>query len=169
MKVEEGTGILDSNSYVTVEYADGYFSMRSEKTWLELENAEKETALVKASDYIDNAFKWCGQKENAKQALKFPRKNLFDEDGYEVKGVPRAIKDAVCECAFLISSGNKMYRKLSDKGDVVSEHIGSLAFSYDVSSKIKDSSVYEQITLRLRGLYEDGSKKRIVVGKITRF
>lgn len=169
MVVENGTGMNNANSYVSLEYADDYFSVRSEDKWETLDISDKEVVLIKATDYIDNVFIWTGRKVKPSQSLRFPRIKLYDYEGNEIEGVPNCLKDAVCECALLIVNGASMYQKLSDKGDVVSENIeGKLSFTYDVSKKIKDSSLYESITYRLRGMYLDTSKPRIIEGTMTR-
>lgn len=168
MIVEDGTGLNNANSYVESGYADDYFSVRSNDFWSNLEEEKKESCLIRATDYIDSAFKWLGTKKTQEQALKFPRKDLIDTDGYSVDDIPNVLKMAVCECALLISKGTEMFKKQSDKGAVTSETIGALSFSYDASQKIKDSSVYDSINLRLRGLYEDSSKPKIYSGKVSR-
>lgn len=168
MIIEDGTGLNNANSYVSLDYANDYFFARSNDVWQNLEEDKKAVCLIKATDYVDSTFKWRGIKSTAEQSLRFPRKNLIDDDGYTIEGIPNALKDAVCECAVLISSGAQMFKKQSEKGVVTSEKIGDLAFTYDVTTKIKDSSVYDAITLRLRGLYEETSKAKIYSGNVRR-
>ena len=168
--VEDGTGIENANSFVDVVYADDYFSTRGVADWALLTQEQKEVFLIKATDYINNGFKWYGQKLTTTQSLKFPRKNLVDEDGEPVNGVPTAIKDATCECAYLIKGGAEMFRVSESNGAVTSERIGELAFTYDTSKSAKkeDCSLYDSINQRLRGLYVDMSKNCIVSGKVER-
>ncbi len=168
MTVEYGTGLENANSYVDVQYANDYFSTRGYTSWAELEDSAKEVYLIKATDYINNAYKWNGKKLKSEQALRFPRKDLFDYEGEKVEGIPTALKDAVSECAKLVQSGVEMYLTHESAGDITSEKIGELSFSYDVSNALKDSSVYDSINLRLRGLYEDTTKAKIVCGTIKR-
>lgn len=162
MIVENGTGIENANSYVDVVFADDYFSTRGYAKWETLEEATKEILLIKATDYINNAYKWNGKKLTTKQSLRFPRQNLVDYEGDKVEGVPVAIKESVCECAKLIENGVEMFLTHEASGVVTSERIGELSFTYDVSKAVKDCSLYESLNTRLRGMYEDTSSTRIV-------
>lgn len=168
MVVENGEGLQNSNSYVDVTFADTYFSTRGVTTWVTLTQEQKEFALINASDYIDSAFDWNGIKKSYEQSMRFPRKNLVDSDGYDVEGIPTVLKEAVCECANKLSQNVEMFKELEENGNVTSERIGELSFTYDTNGKPKDKTVYEVINLRLRGLYKDKSTAKIVIGNIER-
>lgn len=168
MVVETGNGFSDANSYVSVVYGDDYFSIRGLASWSALETSKKEILLIKATDYVDNAFQWRGSKLTKEQSLQFPRKNLIDDNGFEVEGIPVALMNAVCECASILMGGEEVWQTQNENGAVVSEKIGELAFTYDVAQKVKDSTKYDAINLRLRGLYIDKSKGQVVSGKISR-
>jgi len=164
MIIEDGTGLNNSNSYCNLDFADNYFSTRGITTWSDLEEEQKEVCLIKATDFIDNSFDWNGIKNTYEQALKFPRKNLINNDGYEVKGIPTELKEAVCECALKVSQQVELYQTEESNGAVTSEKIGELSFSYDTSKKAKDKTLYDVINLRLRGLFKDKASEKIVMG-----
>ena len=168
MIVETGNGFSDANSYVSVVYGDNYFSARGNTAWEELSEETKEMCLIKATDFVDSSFQWRGKKATQEQSLCFPRINLVDDDGYKVEGIPENLKKAVCECASIISTGKEMFSTQNENGAVTSEKIGELAFTYDVAQKIKDTTVYDAINLRLRGLYVDKSKGQILTGGVIR-
>lgn len=169
MIVEDGTGLENANSYVSVLDADNYFSARGVTEWESLEEAQKETALIKATDYIDNVFQWLGKKLTAEQALRFPRKKLFDYEGEEVEGIPTALKQAVCDAALLSASGTELFQTSEVNGDVVSENITSLSFTYSQNErKITSRTLYDAINTKLRGLFKDRSKSGIVSGRVER-
>lgn len=168
MIVEDGTKKTNADSYVDVSYANDYFTSHGVSKWATLTNTQKEVALVKATDYIDNVFDWNGKKASAEQSLNFPREDLYTKDGYEVDGIPKVLKDAVCEATSLIINDTELYQSVSENGLVTSEHIGNLSFTYDVSQKIKDSALYESINYRLRGLFKDSTKKKIYQADIRR-
>jgi len=169
MTVEDGTGIEDADSYVTIAYATSYFSTRGITTFAELTESEQEILLIKATDYIDNVFEWNGVREYPDvQTLRFPRTKLYDYEGQSVTGVPKAIKDAVCEAVLILLDDTDLYQTESENGAVTSEKIGQLAFTYDVSQKIIGSTLFESINYRLRGLYKDNSKNRILCGNVRR-
>lgn len=153
MIVEDGTGLANANSYVTVAYADDYLESMGVTDWQPLQQPKKEVLLVKATDYVDNTYRWRGRKLTQEQALQFPREGVVDDDGNEVAGIPRALKQAVCMCASVLMEEGDLYAVDDQSGAVVSEKIGQLAFTYDVSKKVKGSSLYDSINLRLRGLF----------------
>jgi hypothetical protein len=82
--VEDGHGLPTANAYIDVAFADAYFSLRGITAWASAVSADKEIAIVKATDYIDTVWGWkfLGTKANAKtnppdfavdQALEWPR------------------------------------------------------------------------------------------------
>lgn len=101
--VEDGTGLIDANAYVDVAYTDSYFLDRGNAVWAAATTEEKETAIIKATDYIE--IRWgslfLGRAEfpETPQALSFPRVNLHDRNGYWVSGIPSNLKKATAEYA----------------------------------------------------------------------
>ena len=66
--VEIGTGIVGANSYVTVAEANDYLADRgrsAENGWQSLAGSAKQSALIKATDYIEQRYsgRFSGQKE----------------------------------------------------------------------------------------------------------
>lgn len=168
--VEDGTGLTDSNSYVSVDSADAYFSARGVSEWDSLKTSAKESALIRATDYVDNIFQWYGKKLKSGQSLRFPRSGLYDYEGSEIIGIPERLKQAVCDAAVLVSGGTELFQTKEANGDVTSEKIGELSFTYSKSQSgaVTGISLYDSINTKLRGLYKDTSKNKIVVGKIER-
>lgn len=91
--VEDGTGKPDANSYVSVEYATDYFTLRGNETWTFASADEQVVAIVQATDYIDT--RWgsllASVRTTDAQALEFPRKKW--------DGMPETLKKACCEYA----------------------------------------------------------------------
>lgn len=168
MIIEDGTIVTDADSYVSIEFADSYFSARGETSWIELDEDSKAHALVKATDFVDNIFAWNGKKASANQSLNFPRTELIDRDGYKVEGIPSKLKQAVCLASLISSSGEELFRTNESNGAVVSEKIGEIAFTYDVSKQVQDKTLYESINSLLRGFYSDKSKSRVYIGEVSR-
>lgn len=171
MIVEDGTGLTDANSYASVEFADDYFSARGVSEWADLETEVKEQSLIKATDFIDNVYQWYGKKEFDGQALRFPRVSIRDYEGAEIKGIPLCLKQAVCDAAALVSSGTELFQTKNENGDVVSENITSLSFTYakdESSEKTTSTTLYDTINTKLRGLFRESSSKRVISGKVER-
>lgn len=169
MIVEDGTGLNNANSYVSVIDADSYFAARGVSDWEDLETEQKEQALIKATDFIDNIFQWYGKREFANQSLRFPRVELRDYEGVEIKGIPNCLKQAVCDAA-LISSSSELFETAEHNGDVVSETITTLSFTYskEGSRSTASTTLYDSINTKLRGLFKDNSQNRIISGKVAR-
>lgn len=95
---EDGTGLDDANSLCDVAYADAYFVDRANTVWAALTTANKQVALIKATDYIETRYlnRWKGSEQfpDNPQALSFPRLYI----GYDDQ-VPINIKKATAEYA----------------------------------------------------------------------
>ena len=169
MIVEDGTGLPNADSYVTVEFADAYFSARGFTDWAELTQAKKEQALIKGTDYVDNIFQWYGKKEFEGQSLRFPRINIKDYEGEDIVGIPNCLKQAVCDASLIATSG-ELFQTQEANGNVVSEKIGELSFTYSKASSetVTSASLYDSINTKLRGMFKDNSKNTIISGKVQR-
>lgn len=114
---EDGTGLDDANSLITVAYADGYFADRYITTWTG-SDAQKQAALIKATDYIETRYpelSFNGTRLVETQALSFPRSYLYSKLGVLIEGVPEGIKKAVSEYALRALSADL----ISDPGTEV--------------------------------------------------
>jgi hypothetical protein len=89
--VEDGTGVEDANSYVTVAELRAYAGDRG--VALPVADASVEYLLVKAADHLETR-EYIGTVEFTDQGLKFPRL-VTDETGTAVSsGVPVSVKRA---------------------------------------------------------------------------
>ena len=103
---EDGTGLVNSNSLVSVAFADAYYTDRDNKTWLDgVTNEQKQVALIKATDYLENVFSYKGSVLIETQALEFPRTGIFIR-GITFEGMPSAIEEACAELAIRSLSGS---------------------------------------------------------------
>lgn len=79
--VEDGNGLPDANAYVNIAYADDYFASRGVAAWASASTPNKQTAIVRATDYIETVWgpRFLGQAAfhtddpATSQALSFPR------------------------------------------------------------------------------------------------
>ena len=171
MIVENGTGLPNADSYVSVEFADSYFSARGVSAWVALTQTQKEQALIKGTDFIDSIYQWYGKKATTEQSLRFPRVNLRDYEGQEVTGVPNCLKQAVCDASMLSANGTELFQTKNENGDVVSETITTLSFTYsksDKSEKTTQTTLYDSINTKLRGLFKESTQNKVVSGKVAR-
>lgn len=80
--VEDGNGLPNANAYVSLAFADDYFASRGVAAWAVATEGDKQTAIVRATDYIESvwgpkflgtpAFQDTGDP-TVDQALSFPR------------------------------------------------------------------------------------------------
>jgi hypothetical protein len=87
-----------SNSYVTLTEANDYFADRlNTAQWDAATSETKEKALITATRRIDEE-QFFGYKVSTTQALKWPRYNVRDEDGFfflPSDSIPERVKQAV--------------------------------------------------------------------------
>lgn len=107
--VEDGTLVINANSYVDVAFADDYFVTRMNATWLAIvDPLAKEAALVQATDYIENIYgrKFIGEMVNISQSLSWPRKDtdVYSELAYREDEIPLRLMKATCEYAVRASA-----------------------------------------------------------------
>ena len=143
----------DANSYVDGAYYVADRDITIEYTTAE-EIAQVDGALIQATSYIDTANKYCGEKLNGRdQTTAFPRSPLTDNDGYDVEGVPREIKEAQCEYAYIYTEQgtlqpnqnvNGSVKRTKEKVDVIEEEVeytGSGQTGSKISYPIADNKI----------------------------
>lgn len=106
--LEDGTGLVNSNSYADVAEADAYFLSRNISSWDLLTTEAKESALITATEYVDLAWgsRFKGRPLQPAQSLEFPRSNCYSRYGQLIEGVPSQIKQAVSLYALYSTSSS---------------------------------------------------------------
>jgi len=103
----------ESNSYVTLAFADAYFADTLEgREWLGFPSGDRARALISATRKIDMEFRFYGVRAFMLQALKFPRDGDYDADGN--LRIPDGIEYAACELALHILRGSKIVAALTE-------------------------------------------------------
>ena len=124
--VEDGTGIENANSYVTVAAADAYDADHGAlAAWSAASDAEKQEALRLATQYLDMNYggQWRGQKADGDQGLAWPRISAVDDDGYTLEDVPSKLADACVEMALASIAGDDLLPAVSNPGKLEEEKI----------------------------------------------
>ena len=100
--VEDGSGLANAESYISVGDADTYHTAFGNTGWSG-DTATKEVALRNATQYIDSTYlkRWKGTKNKSTQALMWPRYGVVTIDGWPITGteIPLALKRATAEAA----------------------------------------------------------------------
>lgn len=100
--VETGVGLLNSNSYATVDEADVYHEDHLfASAWTTATEETKEKALIWSTRLLNEQVRWYGYKKTSTQALAWPRNSVVDYDGYSVNSdsIPIFLKRATAEFA----------------------------------------------------------------------
>lgn len=91
--VEDGSVVSGANSYLSVADADAYHSDRGNAAWTGT-NAVKQSALIRATDYIEQKYaeRWQGCRADEDQDLSWPRAGI---SGIDDDFIPKELKQAV--------------------------------------------------------------------------
>ena len=119
--VEDGTGKIDSESYIDLAYLSAYAAKRG----LDITGIS-EANIIKAMDYFESAYQFKGTKLVETQALTFPR-YINNEVVYPVR-----VKNAICE----LTIKSKSAELLADSERLTKhEKVGEIEVEYSEYSK----------------------------------
>lgn len=126
LTVEDGTGLEDAESYLSVSDADTYHSERNNEAWTEYDTAVKEAALRKATQYIDGRWghRFKGAQLTTTQALCWPR----DPNDWP-DALPKPLLHACAELA-LRAAAEDLMPDLDRGGAVQSQSVGPLSVTF---------------------------------------
>lgn len=164
--VEDGTGKADAQSFISVADANTYASNRGHSGWAGAADADKEKALIKATDFLCRYYIWVGTKKTQAQALQWPRSGAEDWDGYSIAEnvVPKAVKDACVELATRALTKD-LLPDLARGGKVSSVTAGSVSVRFTDDAPV--NKVYQTVDMLLRGLIAPSSAAlRVDLSKI---
>lgn len=126
--VEDGTGLPNATSYVSVEEANDILAMNIhlDSSWGVLTVLQREKLLAWATSYLDAQTRWYGKKTVESSALRWPRSGVIDRDGIVIpkNSIPRQLKAAVAETARFLVDEDRTSERDQDglkrvKADVV--------------------------------------------------
>lgn len=170
--VEDGTCVPKANSYISLEDAQEYQLSCNRADWIALTDEEKKASLIKATVYVDNLFKWKGRRKFQEQELSFPRVMIKDLDGFDVVGIPKRLKQAICEAAYYGYQGELFSVYENDTGNlkrsknVVEGAVEQELEYFDKSeSQVDFISKYAALDSLLRGLYIPKNQSKFITAK----
>lgn len=146
--VENGTGVAGAETYVSVEFIDGYWGQLAHMSlaaiWLaEGDIAKKEGAAREAAQFLDRrwgAF-YLGKRRGRVQGLLFPRIEAYDCDGIDIPELPAELQAANCELAVRALNG-PLSEDLERGGEIISEA--------DALGPMRESVTYSETNFRER-------------------
>lgn len=157
--VEDGTGLDTATSYVSVDDFKSYWTDRavdySAKT-----DAEIQASLIKATQYIDNNFRFIGYKASYSQALEFPRYLAYTREGYLIDGIPNKLVYAVNEATAIDLAGTSLFSSTEQGISEKTENVGPVKTNYKYSGTATGRTTYQTVSIYLKDLVK--SKRAIV-------
>lgn len=126
--VEDGTGLEDATSYLSVESLKQYFENMG-YSYGTLTDDELKTRLNKSTKVLDatylESFNDNGWRVDSTQALEWPRNGAYYIDGNDIDSdiVPSEIEDATAEYVYAIISGSTLQQTISSSGIKKSEAV----------------------------------------------
>jgi hypothetical protein len=161
--VEDGSGKSDADAYVSVSFADTYFTNRQGSTaWnaSSVTTSHKEAAIRNATAYLDRRYNsmWVGRRVERLQALAFPRTDIIDVDGFAVDSddIPTALEHACCEAAVMALSED-LLPDIANSGIISEESVsvGSVQSTTKYEGGKSQIKLYRKISTVLRGLLKN--------------
>jgi len=147
--VEDGTGLADANSYVTLAEAETYFSDTGNLGFAGTDDFKNQN-LINAAMAVDITY---GQRylsylrDNTVQALLWPRHDVWDRHARRISSgvIPKSLKDAQCEMALLSQNGVDLYPSGSAADQITSSSvsIGDISESNTYQRPAKDTAQYD--------------------------
>lgn len=170
--VEDGTGVVGANSYVTLIEAEDYITVvpAFERTiWDTLLPAQREDLLVFAARTLNLRAKFVGERSfPTTQSMQWPRKYAQDCEGitYPENVIPGRIKSATIELALFYSKLGNSPTAISDSDGLKSATIDVLSFTwmdgYDASSKLRFPPGLNKLLCNLGHVSSSSSPKQAV-------
>jgi len=96
--------VAGANAYCEVVFFREYFEDVGVDTTA-FSDVAVEQSIVAGTRYLDQRYRYPGEKKNRNQSTMWPRWDVEDESGDIVDTVPVPIKQATCEAAFRKLSG----------------------------------------------------------------
>lgn len=128
LTVEDGTGLADANSYVSLVEATAYHETNLHSDDWPTDEEEQKKALITATRILDQQYQWNGYKKTTIQALQWPRVRVPDPDaagtivppafGFPTylsdTTIPKPLKDGVLALALALIENNPEVRPDSE-------------------------------------------------------
>lgn len=160
LEVETGTGSASAESYASVTQADTRLAALGMTNWATLEVAEKEQALRRATQFMEQRYrdKWKGTRLYRAQALSWPRYGAC-VDGFDIEStiVPAEVANACIDLAFKAAAGDL---NADVTRAVIREKVGPLETEYAEHSP--QSVRYVSIDQALASFLRGGGSVRLI-------
>ena len=134
-------GATNANSYCTLAEANAYHESRLYTTsWTDADDDDKIIALIWATRMLDEICDWVGEKSAGSQALRWPRWDAWDKDGYSLDSstIPTFLKNATAELAFQLILKDRLQTIDDNIGGLKSVQAGDVSVEFDKMDRIQE-------------------------------
>ena len=131
--VEDGTGILVADSYISLEAALVFLASTTYLTnFSALDDETKEKFLVAATAWLDNKYRWYGNAKVNTQTLGWPRTKNYDSLGRVIVAgtIPLELKRATALIAGIIQSNAETIETVGANGPIKSWSTDGLSIAF---------------------------------------
>ena len=94
-----------TSAYLLVREASNWCRDRGYDDWGELDSLEMGQLILRASEWIDQHFKFRGHPESPDQVRAWPRIDAYADDGHAFTGIPDQVIEAVMTLALAMMEG----------------------------------------------------------------
>lgn len=166
--VEDGSGLVNANSYVTLADADTYFTDKGELGWAGDDDFKKQN-LINATTAIDALYgpRYISfLRDQTIQSLLWPREQIWDRHSRRIDNgdIPTSLKNAQMEMALLNQNGVDLFPEgtIDNQLTATSVTIGEISESKTFQKVPQDQATYEgfrEIELILWAILRPVTKK----------
>lgn len=153
--IEDGTGVANATSYVTVAEYRAYATPRGVS--LPVSDATVETQLILAMDYLEMQ-PWKGIQTYTSQALAWPRDGVYLSGSLQADDeIPAKLKFAQMQLAIQVNAGIDLIPTVTSEsvGAVTREKVGPIETEYSSFSSVGTQPYFASIRALL-GPYLQG-------------
>lgn len=125
MIVEDGSGIINANAYIDVQFAKDYHEALGNAEF-DVDEDLQEIAIIRATQALDLYYgpKYASYKITKEQGLAWPRRSFIGRDAIPVLAneIPIALKKATAELALQVVNGIDINETVPE-GTIVEEKV----------------------------------------------
>ena len=131
--VEDGTGLSNATSYVSLTTARNYATARG--VTLSAVDATLEVSVIKSMDYLESyRDRFKGVKTSETQSLQWPRSGVvIDNYGIDSDELPQILKDCLCQLIIENATNSDLSPTVTDTRITTSEKVDVIEVTYSDS------------------------------------
>lgn len=155
--VEDGTGLSNANSYVSIDDFKQYWIDRGVEH--SVSDDKIKSILIQATQYVDKSFNYIGTRPSLTQSLNWPRWYAYSKDGHVFSGVPNEVIYATCEAGALALDGAVLFGSTEDGISEKTENVGPIQTTYKYVSQQTGRVAYQSVLIYLKDLIKTRTNK----------